>query len=201
MSLPDAYFSVIYPLDAPHRLSQLRLAVSRLASPAGPTRWEGLAQHLFATSPVVVADPASAPAWSPVIDAPGERALAVGALLLALDHVEPERAEALRQATRDVAGWVYTAWEHGLGGEQDCCVRVVLLPSRPLRLAEARRLLELAQVQLGAGDPSALDRFHPAPCCPRERLPLARLERRPGWLLDVDRALAEGAMPLGRPRR
>ena len=196
MSLPDAFFSVLYELDAPHRLSQLRVSVSRFDAPdpSTPALWEGPASALFASSHAVVADPGAAPGWSPVVYGHSDEALAVSALVLALDHVEPERADALQRATRDLAGWLYTAWEHGLAGEEDCSIRAILLPSRPLRLPEAERLLELAQAELGAGDPADLHRRWTAPCCPRERLALARLERRPGWLLDVDAALSTGRL-------
>ena len=201
MSLPDAFFSVIYELGAPHRLSQLRVAASRFSplDPAVPELWEGRASALFASTHAVVADPRSTAAWSPVLYAPGsppelEHALAVSALVLDLEHVDPERAEGLRRHLLHRASLLHTTWGHGTCGEEDCCVRAILLLSRPLRLDEATTLLTLAQEQLGV-DAGPLDRPLPIPCCPRERLHLARIERNNGWLLDVDAALTTGSLP------
>ena len=207
MSLPDAFFSAIYDLSAPIRLSQLRLAVSRFATldQATPELWEGPATALFASTHAVVADERSAPACSPVIYTPGaprhrDHALAVTLLVLDFDHVPAERAEAVRRQIRRFASLIHTTWSHGAQGDDDCCFRVLLFLSRPLRLDEAATLQALAEEQLGAG-PSPLDRPLPIPCCPRERTHLARIERNPGWLLDVDAALSTGSLPSPAVRR
>lgn len=201
MTLPDAFFSPIYDLSQPHRLSQLRVAASRFSplDPAVPELWEGPASTLLASTHAVVSDPRSAAAWSPVLYTPGAppepgHALAMSALVLDLAHVEPERAEGLRRRLLHRASLLHTTWEHGAHGEDDCCLQAVLLLSRPLRLDEATTLQALAQDQLGA-DVGPLDRPRPIPCCPRERLHLARIERNNGWLLDVDAALSTGSLP------
>ena len=204
MSLPDAFFSVVYDLSAPVRQSQLRVAVSRVASldQTRPELWEGPATALFASTHAVVADKRSALAFSPVIYTPGARrhrdhALAVTLLVLDFDHVSTERAEATRQRTRALASLVHTTWSHGAQGVEDCCFRVILFLSRPLRMAEAPTLLALAHDQLGDSDPTGrqLHRLYLNPSCPRERLSLARIERNNGWLLDVDAALSTGSLP------
>lgn len=204
MTLPDAFFSSIYDLSAPIRLSQLRVASSRFASldQATPELWEGPATALFASTHAVVADKRSAPAFSPVIYTPGaprhrDQALAVSALVIDFDHVPAERAEATRQRIRGFASLIYTTWSHGAQGEDDCCFRAILFLSRPLRLDETPALLSLVHEQLDGSDPTGRDlhRIYLNPSCPRERLALARIEPNNGWLLDVDLALATGSIP------
>lgn len=207
MTLPDAYFSVLYDLSTPHRLSQLRVAVSRFSplDPATPELWEGPASLLFASTHAVVADPRATAAWSPLLYAPGlppepTRALAVSALVLELEHAEPERAEGLRRHLLQRASLLYTTWGHGADGHEDCGVRAILLLSRPLRLEEASTLQALAADQLGV-DPGQLGHAMPIPCCPRERTHLARIERNHGWLLDVDATLSTGRLSTPAVRR
>lgn len=206
MSLPDHFFApIVLDPSVPVQLQDLVVTVTRFKklfdTEARP--WEGQASKLVNGRHAVLTQKKAAAAFSPVVYPPGakrskESVLAVTALVLDFDHVSAEVAEAVRQQLRGRASVLYTTWSHGEKGEDDCCFRVVLFLSRPMRPDEFERVWPAVHKHFGAaGDPSTdqVSRVYLLPSCPKERQGLARVEKQDGRLLDVDRALARAGAP------
>jgi putative DNA primase/helicase len=125
----------------------------------------------------------------------------ITALVLDYDHLPSEAAEAVYRSARRWAHVAYTSFSHQLGGEDDCCFRVVLFLTRTVKPAEFDAVWAFADAELGGlADRDARDiaRIWYLPSCPRERLGVARVTHGDGALLDVDAIVAD-APPA--PRR
>ena len=206
MSLPERFFApVVLDPSTPVQLKDLTLTVARFKKlyDTEPQPWEGLASKLVNGRHAVLPQKKAAAAFSPVVYPPGARrskdsVLAVTALVLDFDHVSAEVAEAVRKLLQGRACVLYTTWSHCAEGEDDCCFRVVLFLSRPMRPDEFERVWPAVHRLFGAaGDPSTdqVSRIYLVPSCPKERQSLARVERQDGRLLDVDRALQRAGAP------
>ena len=122
----------------------------------------------------------------------------ITALVLDFDHLTSESAEGVYRATRPWAHVAYTSFSHRLGGDDDCCFRVVLFLTRPLKPAEFDAVWTFADAELGAladRDARDLARIWYLPSCPPERMALARITSGDGVLLDVDAILADAPRP------
>jgi len=125
----------------------------------------------------------------------------ITALVLDYDHLPSDAAEAVYQSARRWAHVAYTSFSHQLGGEDDCCFRVVLFLTRTFKPSEFDAVWAFADAELGGlADRDARDiaRIWYLPSCPRERLAVARVTHGDGALLDVDAIVAD-APPA--PRR
>ncbi len=127
----------------------------------------------------------------------------VTAVVLDFDHLPGDVADEVHQALEGFAHVSYTSYSHHADGPDDCCFRVVLFPTRPLKPREYAAVWRHANHVLGdAADPKAADvsRLWYLPSCPPERMAVARLDVGEGLPLDVDRIL-EAATPRARSRR
>lgn len=143
--------------------------------------------------------------------APGARRGRAGvqvltAVVFDLDHLSAEDAREVvrRLRERGLAYLLYTSFSHRLAGDDDCCFRVVLLPSRPIAPGEYGPLWTAVDTDLGGhADRKARDvaRLWFTPACPPERLPLAAREHREGMPVNVDAVLARMREQSRRPQR
>lgn len=123
------------------------------------------------------------------------------------DHKTPEVAREIVGALREAraAYLMATTSSHVKDGPDDCCLRVVLVPSRPIKPAEYEAVWTEVNLALGRhADPQAKDlaRMWYVPSCPAERQEAARYELRDGGLVDVDAILASSMLaPKGRKSR
>lgn len=126
----------------------------------------------------------------------------ITALVLDYDHLPSDAAEAVYRSARRWAHVAYTSFSHRLGGEDDCCFRVVLFLTRTVKPVEFDAVWAFADDELGGlADRDARDiaRIWYLPSCPHERLALARITCGDGALLDVD-AIVAGALSAARAR-
>lgn len=122
----------------------------------------------------------------------------ITALVLDFDHLSSEAAEGVYRRVKRWAHIAYTSFRHRLGGDDDCCFRVVLFVTRPVLPDEFDRVWAFADNELGQladRDARDLARIWYLPSCPRERLGFARLTRGDGALLDIDEVLAAAPPP------
>ena len=122
--------------------------------------------------------------------------------MLDFDHLSSEAAEGVYRRLKRWTHVAYTSFRHRLGGDDDCCFRVVLFVTRPVLPAEYGRVWDFADRELGQladRDARDLARIWFLPSCPRERANLARLTRGDGALLDIDAILAEAPAPEPPP--
>jgi hypothetical protein len=128
------------------------------------------------------------------------------AVVFDLDHLSAELARGIvrRLRERELAYLLYTSFSHRVGGTDDCCFRVVLLPSRAILPREYPEVWASVDADLGGhADRRARDvaRLWFTPACPAERLPLATRELRPGRSVDVEGVLADAQRKASRPPR
>ncbi len=136
----------------------------------------------------------------------GKRSVAdVRFFVLDLDHLCTDDANAVVSAIKDhdLAALVYTSFSNGANGPDDCCFRVVLPISRPVKPAEYERLWPVVNDLLGGrADTHARDvsRIWYVPACPAARMKLARYELYNGATLDVDTLLDQAPASRSRVR-
>lgn len=128
----------------------------------------------------------------------------VHGVVLDYDHLIADDANRLREILRGRAYVLYTSFSHRAKGPDDCCLRVILFPTRPMTPEEFDRVWSGVNDELaGLADAHTRDasRIWYLPACPPERLSHARFEVRDGTLLDVDELLSRAAPPAPRPTR
>jgi putative DNA primase/helicase len=143
--------------------------------------------------------------YSPGVTRGKRNVVDVHGVVLDYDHLVADEANRLRELLRGRAYVLYTSFSHRAKGADDCCLRVILFPTRPMTPAEFERVWSGVNEELGRlADAHTRDasRIWYLPACPPERMANARFEVRDGELLDVEDMLSRSATaaPTQAPR-
>ena len=190
------------------RLRAVRFRDERSRS---PVPWEGSVLDLVGARHIARVEKKGTPAWSSVEYKPGANRGKRGvqhatALVLDFDHLSSDAAEGVARRLR-ARGWAHvacTSYSHASDGPDDCCFRVLILVSRPIKAVEYPAVWVAANAALGrCADANARDvsRIWFVASCPPERMQHAWLRTVDGRLLDVDRAVAASGLKSKKPRR
>jgi len=124
-----------------------------------------------------------------------------------IDHAKEADVEALLSRVKDLGlkAVVHSSFSHCAGGPDDCCLRLILFPSRLILPEEVKKVLEALATALEFGsliDPATKDlsRLYYLPSCPREGEgpePVAGFF--PGNEFDVDPLLSPALAPSPAP--
>lgn len=124
---------------------------------------------------------------------------ALTAIVFDFDHLSAPTARSVVQRVhqRQLAYHLYSSFSHRLGGRDDCCFRLILLPSRPVTSLEYPTVWQTVDQWLGGqADRKARDvaRIWFTPACPTEGLSRAIVDNRAGQTVCIDEVLAQVAM-------
>lgn len=162
-----------------------------------PKPWSGPLRSLLGSAPVVRASKAGTPCFSAVRYRTGAtRGLdgveAVTQLVLDFDHLSAAQLHQLLDRLAGKLFAVYTSFSDRAGGEDDRCVRVVIVVTRSMTPAEYRVVLAAVEIELGVrADDRAKDASHIwyDPSTPPERADAAFITYAAGVPLDPQQYL------------
>ena len=173
-----------------------------------PIPFHGPVSDLVGRHHVARQSKSGTPTFSTVRYAPGKtrgkkNVLEATALVFDFDHLSSESAEQVwrRLRGRRLAFVAYSSYSHQADGRDDCCFRILLFPTRPVRPGEFERVWRAVNEVLGSfADTQARDisRIWYVASCPPERIEGAWVRAHDGYQLDVDQLLSE--TPAPRPR-